>query len=109
MLWALWRHFQRFRDMEFIKPHFGEQDLAATYRRTAAEVRAGTEAHLWAPALDILNWAAAHALPSGVMAEQVHPYTNAPLSVSPLTWSHATLVMTVREYMARQVAISEHP
>ncbi len=53
------------------------------------------------PALDILNWAADHALPSGIMAEQVHPYTNAPLSVSPLTWSHATLAMTVREYVAR--------
>lgn len=53
------------------------------------------------PALDILNWAADHALPSGVMAEQVHPYTNAPLSVSPLTWSHATFVITVLEYMAR--------
>ena len=59
------------------------------------------------PALEILNWAADHALPSGVMAEQVHPYTNEPLSVSPLTWSHATLVLTVREYLARQRAISE--
>jgi len=283
VLWALWHHFQRFREVEFIKPHyrglvvraanwlaayrdedsglplpswdlweerrgvlawtvgatwgglqaaanfadaFGEQDLADTYRRAADKIRAGTEAHLWAPdlgrfvrminrredggwhvdptldaslfglwyfgmfapddpkivatmqavrdrlwvktdvgglaryendryhqvsqdivnvpgnpwfictlwlaqwyiamaqteddrstegsrqslkpALDILNWAADHALPSGVMAEQVHPYTNAPLSVSPLTWSHATLVMTVREYIARQVAISEH-
>jgi len=53
------------------------------------------------PALDLLNWAADHALPSGVMAEQVNPYTNAPLSVSPLTWSHATLVATVREYLDR--------
>jgi hypothetical protein len=40
------------------------------------------------------------------MAEQVHPHTNAPLSVSPLTWSHATLVMTVREYMARRAALN---
>jgi GH15 family glucan-1,4-alpha-glucosidase len=32
----------------------------------------------------------------------VHPYTNAPLSVSPLTWSHATLVMAVREYVAQK-------
>jgi GH15 family glucan-1,4-alpha-glucosidase len=271
VLWALWRHFQRFRDIEFIKLHyrglivraanwlvayrdedsglpltswdlweerrgvlawtvgatwaglqaaanltedFGERDLAATYRRAAHEIRAGAEAHLWAPdmdhfarminkredggwdvdptldaslfglwyfgmfapndprivatmqavkdrlwvktdvggvaryendhyhqvsqdvvnvpgnpwfictlwlaqwtiamaqteddlkpALDILNWAADHALPSGVMAEQVNPYTNAPLSVSPLTWSHATLVMTVREYMARRAEV----
>jgi GH15 family glucan-1,4-alpha-glucosidase len=52
------------------------------------------------PAAEILDWVAQRALPSGVMAEQVHPYTDAPVSVSPLTWSHATLVMTVQEYMA---------
>jgi GH15 family glucan-1,4-alpha-glucosidase len=56
--------------------------------------------------MDILDWAAAHALPSGVMAEQVHPYTNVPLSVSPLTWSHATLVMTVREYLAAHARLA---
>jgi glucoamylase len=271
VVWALWRHFQRFRDVEFIKPHyrgliiraanwlvdyrdgdtglplpswdlweerrgvlawtvaatwaglqaaadfaaaFGEDELVAAYRSAADEIRAGAEAHLWSPdlgrfvrmvgrredggwdadptidaslfglwyfgmltpddprivatmeavrerlwvktdvggvaryendyyhqvsqdienvpgnpwfictlwlaqwhiataqvpedlqpALDILDWAAAHALPSGVMAEQVHPYTNAPLSVSPLTWSHATLVMAVREYLARRAAM----
>ncbi len=32
------------------------------------------------------------------MAEQIHPYSGAPLSVSPLTWSHATYVETVLEY-----------
>lgn len=271
VLWALWRHFQRFRDVEFIKPHyrglivraanwlasyrdsetglplpswdlweerrgvlawtvgatwaglqaaanfaaaFGEDALAATYRRAAQEIRAGTDAYLWnsdsgcfarminrqddgdwnedrtvdaslfglwyfgmfapddpriaatmqtvrdrlwvktdvggvaryendgyhrvsqdtanvpgnpwfictlwlaqwyiataksiaalEPAAEILNWAADHALPSGIMAEQVHPYTNAPLSVSPLTWSHATLVTTVHEYLARRAAL----
>ena len=273
VLWALWRHYQRFRDVEFIKPHYrglvvraanwmvdyrdpdtglplpswdlweerrgvlawtvgatwaglqaaanfasalGEDDLAATYRRAAGEMRAGAEEHLWSPDLDcfarminkredggwevdttvdasicglwyfgmfapdeakmlramqtvqdrlsvktdvggvaryendyyhqvsqdiehvpgnpwfictlwlaqwhiarartlsdlepaakLLDWAEAHALPSGVMAEQVHPYTNAPLSVSPLTWSHATLVTTVREYLARRAVIGE--
>ena len=54
------------------------------------------------PAVEILSWAADHALPSGVMAEQVNAYTNAPLSVSPLTWSHATLVATVQRYLSRQ-------
>jgi glucoamylase len=58
------------------------------------------------PALDILDWVTAHALPSGVMAEQVDPYTNAPVSVSPLTWSHATLVATVQEYMEKSAALS---
>ncbi len=58
-----------------------------------------------APARETLDWAVQHALPSGIMAEQVHPYTNAPLSVSPLTWSHSTLVATVREYAARWEAL----
>ena len=275
VLWALWRHFERFRDIEFIKPHyrglicraadwltayrdqdsglplpswdlweerrgvlawtvsatwgglqaaanfaeaFGEDGLAATYRRAADEIRAGAEAHLWRsdlgrfvrminkredggwdvdptidaslfglwyfgmfapddprivattqavrdrlwvktelggvaryendyyhqisedvvnvpgnpwfictlwlaqwhiataqtvddlkPALDILDWAEAHALPSGVMAEQVHPYSNEPLSVSPLTWSHATLVATVLEYLAKRSGLVRCP
>jgi GH15 family glucan-1,4-alpha-glucosidase len=50
-------------------------------------------------AVPILEWATEHALPSGVLAEQVHPFTNQPLSVSPLTWSHAAFVTTVLEYL----------
>jgi GH15 family glucan-1,4-alpha-glucosidase len=52
-------------------------------------------------ALPILEWVASRALPSGVLAEQVHPYTNQPLSVSPLTWSHAAFVTTVLEYLEK--------
>ncbi|GCF06646.1 glycoside hydrolase family 15 protein [Dictyobacter arantiisoli] len=50
-------------------------------------------------ALPLLRWVYDHALASGVMAEQVHPFTSEPLSVSPLTWSHAEYVMTVRWYL----------
>jgi oligosaccharide amylase len=53
------------------------------------------------PAATYLQWVADRALPSGVLAEQVHPQTNAPLSVSPLTWSHATVVATVVSYLAK--------
>jgi GH15 family glucan-1,4-alpha-glucosidase len=49
-------------------------------------------------AIPILEWVASRALPSGVLAEQVHPFTHQPLSVSPLTWSHAAFVTTVLEY-----------
>jgi GH15 family glucan-1,4-alpha-glucosidase len=52
-------------------------------------------------ALDLLQWVADHDLRSGVMAEQVHPYTNEPLSVSPLTWSHAALVIAVLAYLRK--------
>lgn len=54
-----------------------------------------------AKALEIVQWVADHALPSGVLAEQVHPFTGEPVSVSPLTWSHATLVATVHRILAR--------
>lgn len=50
-------------------------------------------------AKDILKWVADHSLSTGVLAEQVNPYTNEPISVSPLTWSHATLILTVLEYL----------
>jgi glucoamylase len=53
------------------------------------------------PALDLLVWVADHALPSGILAEQVDPYTDQALSVSPLTWSHAAYVSTVQTYLQR--------
>jgi GH15 family glucan-1,4-alpha-glucosidase len=56
-------------------------------------------------AVDLIEWVADHALLSGVLAEQVDPYTDAPLSVSPLTWSHATLVMCVHDYLERRQAL----
>lgn len=52
-------------------------------------------------AIPILEWVASRAMPSGVLAEQVHPFTNQSLSVSPLTWSHATFVSAVLEYLKR--------
>jgi oligosaccharide amylase len=52
-------------------------------------------------ALPIFEWCAGHALESGVLAEQVNPYTNEPLSVSPLTWSHATVVSVAINYLEK--------
>jgi GH15 family glucan-1,4-alpha-glucosidase len=50
------------------------------------------------PAQDIINWAVAHQLPGGLLSEQLDPHTGAPLSVSPLTWSHAEFIVTVDEF-----------
>lgn len=58
-------------------------------------------------ALEIMHWVAERALPSGVLAEQVNPYTNEPLSVSPLTWSHATFVIVVQEYLDKLLEIEK--
>jgi GH15 family glucan-1,4-alpha-glucosidase len=49
----------------------------------------------------MLQWVEQHGLRSGVLAEQVDPYTHAPLSVSPLTWSHAEVLITVHEYVEK--------
>ena len=59
--------------------------------------------------LELIEWAAKRALPSGVMAEQLHPYTGEPLSVSPLTWSHASYVRVVREYLDRSGQLNRCP
>ena len=58
------------------------------------------------PARDILAWVADRALPSGTLAEQVHPYSGAPLSVSPLTWSHAEFATTVQKYAEKAAQIA---
>lgn len=60
-----------------------------------------------AKAMDIMQWAAQHALPSGVLAEQVNPNTNEPLSVSPLTWSHAAYIAVVQEYLNKLLEIEK--
>jgi len=52
-----------------------------------------------AGAMEILNWAVKRATPCGVLAEQVHPFTGKPISISPLAWSHAAFIMTVIEYL----------
>jgi GH15 family glucan-1,4-alpha-glucosidase len=57
-------------------------------------------------AMGLLEWVVDHALPSGVLAEQVHPDTGAPLSVSPLTWSHAAFIESVEHYLRRHAALT---
>jgi GH15 family glucan-1,4-alpha-glucosidase len=46
-----------------------------------------------------LSWAVSHAFPSGVLSEQLDPYTGKRLSAAPLTWSHAEFVRTVFAYL----------
>src|SRR5439155_261216 len=156
-IWALWQHYERDKDIEFVRPLYRKlvragADFMATFREprtklpapsfdlweerrgihawTAAAVVAGLTAArnldvasvpgnpwfistLWlaewyiatARSLDdlerpraLLDWCRTKALPSGVLAEQVHPYTGEPLSVSPLTWSHAAFVSAVQHF-----------
>jgi glucoamylase len=61
-------------------------------------IRTATDEEKINKAMEILMWTANHALPSGILAEQLHPHTGEPLSVSPLTWSHASFVTIVQRY-----------
>ena len=45
-----------------------------------------------------LNWVVTHSPLSGVLSEQLHPFSGEQLSATPLTWSHAEYVRTVMLY-----------
>jgi GH15 family glucan-1,4-alpha-glucosidase len=59
---------------------------------------AGSVAELQS-ALDLVRWARAKATASLILPEQVDPYDGQPLSVAPLTWSHAQVVSVVHAYL----------
>ncbi len=45
-------------------------------------------------AMNYMNWALKHALPSGILSEQVNPTDGSIISVTPLVWSHAEFINT---------------
>lgn len=57
-------------------------------------------------ALPLIEWASDRAFDSGILPEQCHPYTGAPLSVSPLTWSHAAYLLACLRYAQRHRELS---
>jgi GH15 family glucan-1,4-alpha-glucosidase len=63
--------------------------LAQYYAITAKHVNDLDVVSYW------LNWAVTHSPLSGVLSEQLHPFTGEQLSATPLTWSHAEYVRTV--------------
>lgn len=60
-------------------------------------------------ALEPLEWVAEHATAAGLLPEQLHPFSGAPLSVCPLTWSHAAFVSAVQDYLVRREAFAGCP
>ena len=58
------------------------------------------------PALDLLHWVESKRLSSGLLPEQLHPFSGEPLSVAPLAWSHAAFVSCVLAYVARYRALT---
>lgn len=58
-------------------------------------------------AVELLLWAERRSLPTGALPEQLHPYSGEPVSVTPLTWSHATYVATVTAYVEKYKELTE--
>lgn len=69
--------------------------LAQYYIERAKKESDFGEVHKW------LAWVTKYAIPSGVLSEQIHPYTGAQLSAAPLTWSHSEYVATIVKYLNR--------
>ena len=58
-----------------------------------------------------LNWVEHNALRSGILSEQLNPYTGEQVGAAPLTWSHAEYIRTIIMYMRRlgELGIVEIP
>ena len=82
-------------------------DIAALWVARWRIARATSPGDLDA-ALELLGRIVRHTLPSGVMPEQVDPRSHAPLSVSPLTWSHAFFVATVQDLFEKRSSLRGH-
>ena len=50
-------------------------------------------------AVPMLQWVAEHATESGMLPEQLDPYTGQSISVSPLSWSHGEFILTVHKFI----------
>ena len=96
--------YYRDNDQSLSNPWFITTLWKAQYLAASAK----TSEDLKAP-LAVLEWIADKALPSGVLAEQLHPETLQPISVSPLTWSHGSYIIAVQEYLNKRLEIEKCP
>ena len=53
------------------------------------------------PARALFNWVIKYTPSTGILSEQLNPYTGDSVSVAPLTWSHATFIITVNKYLEK--------
>jgi GH15 family glucan-1,4-alpha-glucosidase len=57
-------------------------------------------------AAERMHWSCENSLETGLLPEQVHPFTGEGLSVAPLTWSHTTFIDTALLYSWRKKELS---
>ncbi len=59
------------------------------------------------PARKLIGWAASRASDSGMLPEQVNPYTGDHISTSPMIWSHSAFIDSVARYSRKFAEISQ--
>ncbi|MFW6283478.1 MAG: glycoside hydrolase family 15 protein, partial [Minisyncoccales bacterium] len=56
---------------------------------------------------NILDWVVKHSLSSGVLSEQIDPFSGKQVSVAPLIWSHACFVTAITKYLKKIKQLKE--
>lgn len=84
----------------------GNPWIICTMWLAQAKIRLATKREELLEPMEWLKWAVQRAASTWVLPEQCHPETGDPLSVSPLTWSHAEFVATVLDYIEMERAFS---
>jgi GH15 family glucan-1,4-alpha-glucosidase len=51
--------------------------------------------------LELISWTVSRASKSGLLSEQIDPFSGRPFSASPRLWSHAEYVLTVFQYLEK--------
>ena len=93
------KYFQKSKDIDNVP---GNPWFICTLWYAKYIIKKAKEKEHLSEALSLLEWVSEHALGTGAIAEQIDPYTGEPLSVSPLTWSHAEFVDTIIEYTKKE-------
>lgn len=89
-------YFQRSSDIEQIP---GNPWIICTLWTAEWEIEYAKTLEDLAEPRKTLEWVARHAMESGILPEQLDPFDGGPVSVAPLTWSHATFVLAATKYM----------
>lgn len=84
----------------------GNPWFIATLRLARWYIAAAESTADLADAFEVLSWTVKHALASGVLSEQLNPFTGGPVSATPLLWSHAEYVQAVVEYINKRQELS---
>lgn len=91
-------YFQVSRDLEQVP---GNPWIICTLWVAEHKIATATRRDDLPAARELLAWAASRATPSGLLPEQLHPFTGESISVLPLTWSHAAFVSCVLDYVKK--------